>query len=152
MKSRQRRAELVYFSGMKYPRSPKDTVGGIVYFGRMIDKIRLMNAGELHPELHANLGKSFDERAALFVGVPYESIRTRVGAGGSDDEILAWCFQNGTRPSEEQIEIWNDFMLKRGWNDALTEKLIQRKKESGFESRDEIQTMFQYIDADEGRL
>ena len=39
MKSRQRRAELVYFSGMKYPRSPKDTVGGIVYFGRMIDKI-----------------------------------------------------------------------------------------------------------------
>ena len=43
-------------------------------------------------------------------------------------------------------------MLKRGWNDALTEKLIQRKKESGFEARDEIQTMFQYIDADEGRL
>ncbi len=137
---------------MKYPRSPKDTVGGIVYFGRMIDKIRLMNAGELHPELHANLGKSFDERAALFVGVPYESIRARVGAGGSDDEILGWCFQNGTRPSEEQIEIWNDFMLKRGWNDALTEKLIQRKKESGFEAREEIQTMFQYIDADEGRL
>ena len=152
MKSRQRRAELVYFSGMKYPRSPKDTVGGIVYFGRMIDKIRLMNAGELHPDLHANLGKSFDERAALFVGVPYESIRARVGAGGSDEEILAWCFQNGTRPSEEQIEIWNDFMLKRGWNDALTEKLIQRKKESGFEARDDIQTMFQYIDADEGRL
>ncbi|MFM8364979.1 MAG: DUF5069 domain-containing protein, partial [Verrucomicrobiota bacterium] len=25
---------------MKYPRSPKETVGGIVYAGRMIDKIR----------------------------------------------------------------------------------------------------------------
>ena len=152
VKARQRRAELVYFSGMNYPRSPKDTVGGIVYFGRMIDTIRLMNAGELHPELHANLGKGFDERAASFVGVPYESIRARVGEGGSDDEILAWCFQNGTRPTDEQIEIWNDFMRKRGWNDDLSEKLIQRKKESGFEARDEIQTMFQYIDADEGRL
>jgi len=75
-----------------------------------------------------------------------------VGQGGSDDEILGWCFQNGSRPTDEQIEIWNDFMRKRGWNDDLSEKLIQRKKESDFESRDEIQTMFQYIDADEGRL
>ena len=71
--------------------------------------------------------------------------------GGTDDEILAWCFQNGTRPSEEQIEIWNGFMLKRGWNDELSETLVRRKKESSFEGRDDIQTMFQYIDADEGR-
>ena len=152
VKARQRRAELVYFSGMKYPRSPKDTVGGIVYFGRMIDKIRLMNAGELHPELHANLGKGFDERATSLVGVPYENLRARAGQGGTDDEILAWCFQNGTRPSEEQIEIWNGFMVKRGWNDELSETLVRRKRESGIEARDEIQTMFQYIDADEGRL
>lgn len=136
---------------MKYPRSPKDTVGGIVYFGRMIDKIRLMNAGELHPELHANLGKGFDERASSLVGVSYETLRARLGEGGTDDEILAWCFQNGTRPSEEQIEIWNGFMLKRGWNDELSETLVRRKKESGFEARDDIQTIFQYIDADEGR-
>jgi gluconokinase len=111
-----------------------------------------MNVGELHPELQANLGKGFDERASSFVGVPYESIRARVGEGGSDDEILVWCFENGTRPKDEQIEIWNNFMIKRGWNDELTEKLIQRKKESGFESRNDIQTMFQYIDADERRL
>ena len=136
---------------MKYPRSPKDTVGGIVYFGRMIDKIRLMNAGELHPELHANLGKGFDERVTSLVGVTYENLRARVGEGGSDDEILTWCFQNGTRPSEEQIEIWNGFMLKRGWNDELSETLVRRKKESGLDARDDIQTMFQYIDADEGR-
>jgi hypothetical protein len=33
----------------------------------------------------------------------------------------------------------------------VSEILIRRKKESGFETRDEIQTMFDYIDADEGR-
>lgn len=136
---------------MKYPRSPKETVGGIVYFGRMIDKIRLMESGELHPDLHANLGKGFDERASTLLGVPYDKLRERVREGGSDDEILSWCFLNGTKPTEEQMEIWNVFMLKRGWNDELSETLVRRKKESGFESRDDIQTMFQYIDADEGR-
>ena len=137
---------------MKYPRSPKDPVGGIVYVGRMIDKIRLMNAGELHPELHANLGKGFDERALSFLGVDYDALKARVSQGGSDSEILEWCFQNGRHPTDEQIEIWNSFLVKRGWNDEMTEILLRRKKESGFESRDDIQTLFQYIDADEGCL
>lgn len=136
---------------MKYPRSPKDQVGGIVYIGRMLDKIRLMAAGELHPDLHANLGKGFDERITSFIGVNYDAIKARTLQGGTDDEILAWCFENGNRPSDEQIEIWNGFMMKRGWNDELVETLLRRKRESGFENRDEIQTMFQYIDADEGR-
>jgi hypothetical protein len=42
-------------------------------------------------------------------------------------------------------------MTKRGGRDDVSEILIRRKKESGFEIRDEIQTMFDYIDADEGR-
>jgi hypothetical protein len=42
-------------------------------------------------------------------------------------------------------------MLKRGWNDAGSEMVALRKKESGFENRGDIQTMFAYIDADEGR-
>ena len=136
---------------MKYPRSPKDQIGGIVYIGRMLDKIRLMAAGELHPELHANLGKGFDERITSFLGVSYDSIKARTLQGGTDEEILAWCFEKGTTPNEERVEIWNGFMMKRGWNDELAETLIRRKRESGFENREEIQTMFQYIDADEGR-
>jgi hypothetical protein len=43
-------------------------------------------------------------------------------------------------------------MLKRGWNDELAATLLRRKKESGFEDRTDIRTMFEYIDADEGRL
>lgn len=136
----------------KYPRSPQETLGGIVYIARMLEKIRLMAAGELHPDLHANLGKGFDERATTFLGVNYDSLAERVRAGGTDDEILEWCFENGRRPTEEQIEVWNGFMLKRGWNDELVPTLLRRKKESGFEHRDDIQTIFQYIDADEGRL
>lgn len=136
---------------MKYPRSPKAQVGGIVYLGRMLDKIRLMAAGELHSDLHANLGKGFDERITSFLGVGYDAIKARTLQGGTDEEVLEWCCQNGVRPTEEQIEIWNSFMTKRGWNDELVETLARRKRESGFENRDDIQTMFNYIDADEGR-
>ena len=137
---------------MKYPRSPKEKVGGMVYLGRMVDKIRLMAAGDLHPDLHANLGQGFDERITAFLAVDYSELKNRVTEGGSDEEVLEWCFQKGTRPTEELIEIWNSFMLKRGWSDELSERLASRKKESGFESRDDIQTMFHYIDADEGRM
>jgi len=136
---------------MKYPRSPKEQVGGIVYFGRLADKIRLLAAGELHADLHANLGKGFDKRCVDFLEVGYEDLRARVLEGLDDDALLAWCFANGRQPRGEQIEIWNDFMTKRGWRDEASEILARRKQESGFASRDEIQTIFGYIDADEGR-
>ena len=136
---------------MKYPRSPKDPVGGIVYFGRMVDKIRLMAAGELHPDLQENLGTGFDQRAVNFLGLDYPSLKNRVLEGGSDDEVLEWCFQKGTRPTDEQIQVWNAYMFKRGWRDDLSDRLASRKKEGGLENRDDIQTMFNYIDADEGR-
>lgn len=137
---------------MNYPKSPSDTLGGIVYLPRMIEKIRLHASGSLHPDLHANLGKGFDERCASFLGVSYDALRDIVLQGADDQACLDWCLANGSHPSEEQIEIWNDFMRKRGWNDDVTEILLRRKKESDFENRTDIQTMFQYIDADEGRL
>ncbi len=137
---------------MKYPKSPKEEVGGIVYFARMLDKIRLMEAGELHTDLHANMGIGFDERCVDFLQVKYDALRAKVLEGLTDDQALDWCFANGKQPPEEQIEIWNDFMRKRGWNDPLSEILARRKKEGGFEARDDIRTMFEYIDADEGRL
>ena len=136
---------------MKYPRSPRDKVGGVVYFGRMVDKIRLMAAGELHSDLHANLGKGFDHRCVHFLRVSYPDLSAAVQGGLSDEAALEWAFQHGRRPDEEDIEVWSEFMRKRGWNDSGSELLAARKKESGLEDRSDIQTMFAYIDADEGR-
>ncbi len=130
-------------------RSPNATVGGIVYFGRMLDKIRLHAAGALSADYTNNLGTGFDERILNFLHVDYEDVKMRTLSGKSDEEMLEWCFQNGHRPSEEEIEIWNGFMSKRGWRDEANAILTRRKKENGFENRDEIQTMFDYIDADE---
>jgi hypothetical protein len=43
-------------------------------------------------------------------------------------------------------------MRKCGWNDALTKRLNERLLEGGFGGRTDIQTLFDYIDLDEGRL
>lgn len=132
-------------------RSPFARVGGLVYFGRMLDKIRQHAKGALHRDYQPNLGKGFDESCCRFLHVDYNQLVDRVKEGGSDEDILAWCVANGRRPEQDEIYVWNEFMRKRGWNDELSETLKRRKKESAMAGRSEIQTMFEYIDADEGR-
>lgn len=132
-------------------RSPHDAVRGLKYFGRMIDKIRLHQAGVLPADYVPNLGGGFDERCVHFLWIEYPALVERVKAGGTDEEILEWCAAQGRQPSAEDLEIWNEFMRKRGWNDEMSERLAQRKHEGGIADRDDIQTFFDFIDIDEGR-
>jgi len=134
------------------PRSPYDALRGLVYFPRMLDKIRLYAAGKLPAAYHAFLGDGFDGRCARFLGVAYDAMKERVLAGESDDAVLDWCLAHGRKPSEEDIETWSGFMLKRGWRDEASDRIVFRLKEAGLESRDgEVATMFDFIDVDEGR-
>ena len=133
-------------------RSPYDKLGGLFYFGRMLDKIRSHAKGELPPEYEVHLGKGFDERCATFLRIRYELVVEYVNQGLPDGAILESCFAMGHRPSEGQIDMWNEFMRKRGWHDDLSETLERQKKEEAMLSRSEIQTLFEFIDADEGRL
>jgi hypothetical protein len=130
-------------------RSPSEKVAGLFYFGRMLDKIRLHTRGELPPDYHQNLGKGFDEKCITLLRVDYEQLVERVKQGGTDEEILQWCFKVGRQPSEDDIYVWNEFMRKRGWNDEVSETLQRRKKKAGMSERSDIETAFQFIDADE---
>ena len=133
-------------------RSPYDKTGGLVYFGRMLDKIRSHARGELPDAYLVNLGKGFDEKCTTFLRVSYELVVEYVHAGLADEAILQSCFAMGRQPSEAEIYMWNEFMRKRGWHDEVSEMLESQKKGEGMLSRSEIQTMFQFMDADEGRL
>jgi gluconokinase len=141
------------FPAMKeFPvRSPAAKVGGIVYFGRMLDKIRVHATGNLPEDYQPNLGRGFDRSCVEFLGINYEELVTRTQEGGTDEEILAWSFTKGRRPTDGEIHVWNEWMRKRGWNDDISETLERRKRDAGIERRAEIETMFQFIDADEGR-
>lgn len=133
------------------PSSPYKTCRGLVYFPRMVDKIRIHASGDLGEDYIANLGKGFDLRCCSLLGIDYAAFALAVGSSLSDEEAWDWAIRNGKPPTDEQIEVWNGFMTRRGWKDDLVEILERRKKEGGFENRTEIQTMFDYIDADEGR-
>jgi hypothetical protein len=140
---------------MKIPglRSPHAQVGGLVYFGRMLDKIRLHAAGKLPPGF--NLGEEnwyfFDARCCRFLGVKYAAVAKRVGRGGTDLQVLRWCWQQGGKKSPEQIAIWNTFMAKRGWRDEASGGLAAEKAAAGFARREDVLTWFDLFDAEEGR-
>jgi gluconokinase len=118
----------------------------------MLDKIRSNARGELPIKYKENFEKDFEEKCATFLRVRYEVIVEYVDQGLTDEAILQSCFGMGHRPSEGEIHMWNEFMRKRGWNDELSERLESQKKKEAMLSRSEIQTVFQFIDADEGRL
>lgn len=113
-----------------YPKSPKETVGGLMYFARMIDKIRQHSRGELGADYHANLGtpQSGDGMCCNFLRVDHAALTERVRAGGSDDEILEWCYTTGRRLNEGDIMVWNGFVWKLGWNDFGTRSWKKRSR------------------------
>jgi gluconokinase len=135
-------------------RSPFDQVKGIVYFGRMLDKIRLFASGKLPEGWHGARGAeakgSFDGRCCRFLHVDYAALEKETLKGGSDEQLLDWAFKHGRQPSEEEIEIWNAFMTKRGWHDGGTQRLHERLAEIGLPPNAAL-TMFEFIDIDEGR-
>ena len=133
-------------------RSPSEKIGGLFYFGRMLDKIRLHARAELPSDYHANLGRGFDEKCVKFLRVGYDELVERVKQGGTEEEILEWCFAVGRKPTGDDIHVWNEFMRKLGWNDEVSEVVERRKAEAGMTHRPDIQTSFEFIDADEGRL
>jgi gluconokinase len=134
-------------------RSGYAKVGDLVYFGRMLDKVRLSDEGRLPPGY--NLGDEnplfFDGVCCRFLQVEYEQVVRQVRAGRSDEEILEWAYQTGKRPTEDEIRFWNSFMTKCGWRDKSSASLSRWKKALGLEERDDVQTFFDLYDADEGR-
>jgi Domain of unknown function (DUF5069) len=127
---------------------------GLIYFARMLDKIRLHAQGLLPADYFVGVDDDptvFDARCTRFLGVGYEELAIRTLQGGSDEEILEWCFKRGRQPSEEEIAIWNAFLLKRGWRDEASADLQAAKEREGLGDRDDIQTWVDLHEVEEGR-
>lgn len=129
-------------------------VGRFIYFGRMLDKIRLHAAGKLPPEYVEKLGDeqflTLDGRLCRFLTVPYSLIKARTLEGGTDEEILDWTEAQGTPRTDEECHMWNRFIAKLGWRDERSHVLPQRIIESGLEGK-VVETVIDHIEYDEGR-
>jgi len=133
-------------------RSPWDKLGGILHFGRMLDKIRLFHQGRLPRAWVEAKGSvpGFDGACCRLLQIDHEALERETVKGGSDDQMLEWAFTHGRNPSDEEIEIWNDYVSKRCWRDQFTPRLAIRLEEADL-PLGSVLTMFDYIDLDEGR-
>jgi len=145
--------DAIHFPMATYPKSPKETTKGMMYFPRMLDKIRLHLGGELHDDYQENFGalKAADGVCCNFLRVHHRDLIERVKQGGTDEEILQWCFEKGRRLNEGDLFVWNGFASKLGWRDSITPRLEERKKQMGIADRNDIQCIPDLIDFDEGR-
>lgn len=138
---------------MKIPglRAADECFHGLAHFGRMLDKIRLAQAGTLPDGYFLGEGHFswWDARLCRFLGVSYDELRRLVESGASDEEVLSWCHESGSKPNEEQIQIWSTFILKRGWRDEASAGLEADKAAAGFADRDDIQTFLDLQKAEE---
>jgi hypothetical protein len=71
-------------------RSPREKVGGLYHFGRMLDKIRLHLRGELPDEYKPNFGLvgDLDGLLAQFLNLAHSRIVARVNEGGTEADTL----------------------------------------------------------------
>jgi gluconokinase len=135
-------------------RSCYSKVGRLVYFGRMLDKIRLHANGQLPADYVANLGDAqyyvLDGRCCRFLGVPYGELKAQTLQGGSDEEILAWVEGRGIARTDEECHMFNRFIVKLGWRDERSAVLPQRIRDSGLIGKP-VETVIDHIEFDEGR-
>lgn len=125
---------------------------GLVFFARMLDKIRLDAAGHLRSGYNLGMAEPscFDARFCRFWEVDYERIRAATLAGKSDEEVLTAVLGPGPL-NPERVLAWNSLILKRGWRDDVAEELEEVKRAHGFGDRTDIRTFVDFHDADEGR-
>ena len=132
------------------PRSPYDKLGGYVHLPRLIDKARLHRQGLLEGYNYKTIG--FDKHLLAFLKLNPDDFEEAANRLESDDEVLAWIENNGTRHSPEEIEQWNAAMISRHPDTAVKRaRFLHFLKEAGGEGRQDIRTYFDLIEFDEGR-
>ena len=88
-----------------YPRSPRATLGGYVLAARALDKCRAVLAG-CEGDYHSNC--PLDQRWLEFAEIDYETFRSFVATGATDEEVESWIQENARKRSRTDIIAWNN--------------------------------------------
>ena len=136
-----------------YPRSPREVMAGWTYLPRFVDKIRLHQAGKLHPDYQENFTKGFDGAWLKAAGLSAEQFIEVVKNTITDGEVCDWVMKN-VKKSDEEKDAHREAVLNygKGVDEELKARLKMRKEQAGFAHRDDIQTFADFIDADEKRI
>jgi hypothetical protein len=134
-----------------FPRSPYERLGGYVHLPRLIDKARLYRRGLLQGYNYKVVG--FDKHLLRFLGIDGEEFEKIANELDSDEKILEAIRQKGVAHTPEEIEAWSHSMVTARPRTAEAIARFQYTlKEAGGAGRTDIQTYFDAIEFDEGRL
>lgn len=141
----------------QFPVSEHVKTRGLVYFARMVDKIRLHAAGKLPADYVVHLGyaddnTSFDARCCLYLDLNYDDVKARALRGGTAEEVFDDLMRGRKPLNDVQVLVWNLFLLKRGWRDSGTPGVVEGKAAAGLADRDDIHTYVDLHDVEEGRV
>ncbi|MGH2351958.1 MAG: DUF5069 domain-containing protein [Chloroflexota bacterium] len=133
-----------------YPRSGRETLGGIVFLPRSIDKMRAHIAGTAG-EYVAMRGLS--SRLYDLFGITAEQFMEGVKQSPDDDGVLRWLQQNAPKkPSQQAIEAYNQGVLTAGPRDeAGMQRFRANLEKLGFADRTDVKTNVDAEDREEGR-
>ena len=137
------------------PRSPREMMAGWIYLPRLVDKIRLHLGEQLHADYQENfLHKGFDSRWLSAAGVTPDSFVEVVRNSPTDGQVCDWVRLNvNSTRAEERVALNLALPLSgRDTDPAVQARLRFRKEQMGMLQREDIQTFFDCIDADEGRI
>ena len=134
-----------------HPRSPYQKLGGYVHLPRLIDKAKLHRKGLLNGYNYKTVG--FDKHLLAFLKLDPDAFEEAAHRLDDDDAIIHWIKEHGVRHSPEAVEEWNQVMVSRHPDTAAKKaRFLHFLKEAGGGDRKDIQTYFDLIEFDEGRL
>jgi len=140
-------------SDIIYPRSSREVMCGWMHLPRYIDKIRLHQAGKLHPDYQENLGKGFDEGWLKAAGLTHGQFCEVVRSTITDGQVADWVRKN-VKKTEAEKKAHAEGMLNYPKPDdaAMQARLKMRKEQAGLSHREDIKTIVDFIDVDEKRI
>ncbi len=131
------------------PRSPYESLAGIVFLPRAIDKARAEIAGTLG-EYIALTGQS--ERVFELLDVSADEFVEAVRARATDAEMAVWAAERLASKSVEDLAAWNSWMMSRAPINAEQWARHNHYLEAmGKSDRLDIYRAFDRLDLDEGR-
>ena len=141
----------------QYPRSPKEQAGGFCHLARLIDKIRMRNAGLIQDYNYLTIG--FDKYLLDKLEIQGSDLEKRVLQGGTDAEIDDWVKVNGKTLTDEEKTQWNEMVLNGGpKNDQAQQRFnakveaVAKKRGVSVDQLPKVSTWADCIELDEDRM
>ncbi|MEP7153465.1 MAG: DUF5069 domain-containing protein [Nitrospira sp.] len=86
------------------PRKPRETLAGYALAARAVDKCRAVLVG-WEGDYFSNC--PLDQRWLTFAGIEYETFKSFVATGATDEQIAEWIGEHAKKRRQSEIDLWN---------------------------------------------